>query len=165
MLESLPEGSRISVDGSVFSESRTKNLEKRLEKKGMSLVTDLDLVGDIWDDRPGLPKGALFLHPIEYTGRTAMTKIDDVREQLVKDGADYALYVGLDDVAWLMNFRGRDIPSSMLSLAFALITRDEAFLFIDLDKVTDEIGAYFKGQKITLRPYDTVCLLYTSRCV
>ena len=156
MLESLPEGSRISVDGSVFSESRTKNLEKRLEKKGMSLVTDLDLVGDIWDDRPGLPKGALFLHPIEYTGRTAMTKIDDVREQLVKDGADYALYVGLDDVAWLMNFRGKDIPSSMLSLAFALITCDEAFLFIGLDKVTDEIGAYFKGQKITLRPYDTV---------
>lgn len=156
MLESLHKGSRISVDGNVFPESRAKRLEERLEKKGISLVTDLDLVGDIWADRPGFPKGALFLHPIEYTGRTAISKIDDVRDQLKKDGADFALYVGLDDVAWLMNFRGRDIPSSMLSLAFALITHDAAFLFIDIDKVTDEIGAYFKGQKISLRPYDTV---------
>ena len=108
------------------------------------------MIGAIWSDRPSLPSGKVFEHKIEFTGREASDKIAEVREKMTRDGADYALYVGLDDIAWLMNFRGSDVPNNCVALVFALVLPDTALLFIDENKVDSDLRAVFHEQGIEL---------------
>ncbi len=154
--QTLPKGSRIAVDGTVLPDATAASMEKLFAARGMELVTDLDLVGLIWTDRPPLPSGKIYEHTIEFTGRESSDKIAEVREKMKIDGADYALYVGLDDIAWLMNFRGSDVPINCVALAFALVTHDEALLFIDENKVDDNMRAVFTEQGIELRDYRAI---------
>lgn len=154
--DNLARGSRVAIDGTLVPDATANSLEEKLAAKGITLVTDLDLVSGIWEDRPPLPSGKIFEHGIEYTGIPASEKIGKVREKMKSDGADYALYVGLDDIAWLMNFRGSDVPKHCMTLAFALITADKAFLFIDQNKVDDKMRNIFTSQGIELRGYDKV---------
>ncbi|HZK29010.1 MAG TPA: aminopeptidase P family N-terminal domain-containing protein [Clostridia bacterium] len=154
--QSLPKSTRLSIDGKLFPDAHAKRLMDLLRPRSIELITDLDLVGSIWDDRPALPTGKIFLHDIRYTGREASDKINEVRRKMATDGADYALYVGLDDIAWLMNFRGSDVPNNVVAMAFAFISAQEAILFIELPKVDTAIKAAFTKQGIALRAYDTV---------
>lgn len=156
MAEMLPAGACVALDGRLIPDAAATRMERQLGAKGIRVAFDLDAVDMIWDDRPDLPKGEIFIHDLRYAGRTASDKIADVRRNMVADGADYALYVGLDDIAWLMNFRGSDIPFNPVVLAFALITRDEAVLFIDEDKVGGVARTYFSEQGITIAPYDAL---------
>lgn len=153
---SLPEDTRLSIDGRLLPDAQAKRMMERFAPRTIELVTDLDLIGTIWDDRPALPTGKIFLHDIRYTGREASDKINEVRRKMATDGADYALYVGLDDIAWLMNFRGSDIPTNVVAMAFAFISQREALVFIDPSKVDDASESAFAEQDITLRPYDTI---------
>ena len=156
MKQMLPEGARIAVDGTVLPDATVESMEKLFAARGFELVTDLDLIGAIWIDRPPLPSGNVFEHKIEFTGRDASDKISEVREKMKLDGADYALYVGLDDIAWLMNFRGSDVPNNCVALAFALVLPDTALLFIDESNVNDDLRAVFHEQGIELRDYHAV---------
>ncbi len=154
--QTLPKGARIAVDGTVLPDATAASMEELFATRGMELVTDLDLIGLIWTNRPPLPSGKIFEHKIEFTGREASDKIAEVRQKMRYDGADYALYVGLDDIAWLMNFRGSDVPNNCVTLAFALITLDKAYLFIDENKVDDVMRDVFDEQGIELRDYHAI---------
>ncbi len=154
--EMLPEGARIAVDGAVLPDASVETMERLFAVRGIEIITDLDLIGSIWTDRPPLPSGAIFEHTIEFTGRETSDKIAEVRENMRRDGADYALYVGLDDIAWLMNFRGSDVPNNCVALAFALILPDTALLFIDENKVGEAMRNVFHEQGVELRDYHDV---------
>ncbi len=156
LAENLVPGSLLWVDGRLLSEALARRMEKALAEKEIQLVTQGDLVGPIWQDRPAPPSGAVFSHEIQFTGRSAADKIREVRSRMEADGADYALYVGLDDIAWLMNFRGSDVPNNTVALAFALIDRESARLFIDLDKVDEAMMGFFEKEKIQLFPYEAI---------
>ncbi len=156
LAQSLGRGKRVAVDGRLLPEAKAREQEEELDRRGIALITGLDLIGMIWEDRPQPPSGPIFHHDIRYTGRHASDKIAGVRARMKEDGADYALYVGLDDIAWLMNFRGSDVPHNVVALAFALITREEAFLFIDPAKVGPKEGEVFQSQGITVLPYDEI---------
>lgn len=156
LMQNLPEGSVLGADGRLLPEAMAGKMEDALAKKGIGLRFDLDLLGPIWEDRPPLPSGKIFRHDLAYTGRQASVKIADVRSKMKEDQADYALYVGLDDIGWLYNFRGSDVPNNAVALAFALITQKEAFLFIDPVKLGSEDRDFFSGQGITVLDYDSI---------
>ncbi len=156
LAEHLKDGQAVAADGRLLPEADARDQEERLGARGISLVTDLDLVGPLWEDRPPLPSGKIFHHDLRYTGRRARDKIGDVRAKMAEDKADYALYVGLDDIAWLMNFRGSDVPNNAVAMAFALISRNRALLFIDPVKVDGAMQDLFAGEGIELRPYDAL---------
>ena len=58
---------------------------------------------------------------------------------MIKKEADSFILSSLDDIAWLYNIRGNDVLFNPVALSYALITRNEAKLYIDLDKVTEEV--------------------------
>lgn len=59
----------------------------------------------------------------------------------------------LDAIAWLFNIRGNDIDYNPLILSYAIVTKDESFLFIDPNKLTGQDQIYFKKFKIQIKPY------------
>ena len=108
---------------------------------------------EIWENRPSLPKEKIFVLDKTYSGEDFKDKITRVREEMKKEGADVHIITSLDDIAWLFNIRGRDIPCTPVVLSYSYITEKEVMLFIDKDKLTKETEEYFFENDIEIKDY------------
>lgn len=156
LLENIPEGGRVAADGRCISRSEQETLEAKLAQKNVELVLDLDLLGEIWENRPELPKGQAFLLDIEYTGKATEDKLRELREVMKEKEEDFQLIGKLDDIAWLFNIRGADVKHTPVILSYALISQDAALFFLDEEKLTKEISESLQASGITTKPYDAV---------
>lgn len=108
-----------------------------LSKPSASIRYDLDLVGEIWTDRPEIVPSAIYALPDTVTGETAESKMTRVRNAIAEKGADYHLITNLEEIAWLYNLRGADVANTPVFFSFVLITPKESRLYT-MDK-----GNYF----------------------
>ena len=154
--DNLNDGDSLGVDGKIFPQEDVKRLEKEIGQKDIQFIDEYDLVGELWTDRPSKPKGKAFVHDVKYAGKTAREKIEEVREEMAKKGADYFLLGSLDDIAWLYNIRGRDIACNPVVISYALISKDEAWWFVDGDKLDDEVKSHLEENGIAIDEYDRV---------
>ena len=60
----------------------------------------------------------------------------------------------LDDVAWTLNLRGSDVQSNPVFLAYLVLTKNEAKLFVDLDKLDTEAREQMQEAWVKCFPYD-----------
>jgi Xaa-Pro aminopeptidase len=156
ILAHLHEGSCVAFDGKVFPVNLVKQMEKTLAGKRIRLKPDFDPINELWKDRPSMPKGEIFLHELKYTGVTSKEKLEALRTEMALQGIDYQLLSSLDDIAWLFNFRGRDIPYVPLAISFALVAPKEAYLFIDREKVPENIEIEFQKDLVFIKPYQDI---------
>lgn len=153
LIESLTQGECVAVNAEMFSIAAINKLQNELQKHGIQLNTEYDLLGEVWtDNRPSLPLDPIFCLPKTYTGKSAKEKIDDIRQQLKANNCNAVLYSGLDEVAWLFNIRGNDVDFNPVAIAYAFVDEAGAYLFIDLKKLTTEVTAQLAEDGIT--PYD-----------
>lgn len=152
----LNNGDTIAFDGKVFAEATVGKLENKLKNKGVKLFSEGDLIDKIWFDRPELPKSNSFIHRVEYTGLTGEMKLERVRDHMEKEGADYFLIASLDDIAWLYNIRGNDINNNPVVIAYGLVSRERAFLFVDKNKINSEVECFLNENGIELKQYEEV---------
>lgn len=149
-------GDTIGFDGRLLSRETVEELEKMVEDKNIKINDKNDLINEIWEDRPAVPSSKVFLFHVQFTGVSAKDKIHKVREIMKEKGADYYLISTLDDIAWVYNIRGWDIPNNPMTLSYGLITLDKAFLCIDKNKVNEEVITSLKDNGISLRGYDEI---------
>ncbi|MBU5438479.1 aminopeptidase P family protein [Tissierella sp. MSJ-40] len=154
--EDLKEGDTLGFDGKIFPQSDVERLEKALKQKEIKFNGEYDLVGEIWTDRPPMPKSKAFIHEIKYTGKTGKEKVEEVRKEMRKLGADYFLLGSLDDIAWLYNIRGRDVANNPVVISYALISQDKAYLFVDKEKIDNEVEKFLKENGIEIHDYEKV---------
>ncbi|MBQ7388492.1 MAG: aminopeptidase P family protein [Paludibacteraceae bacterium] len=153
LIETLAQGECVAVNAEMFSIAAINKLQNELQKHGINLNTEYDLLGEIWtNNRPSLPSEPIFCLPETYTGKSAKEKISNIRTQLKANTCNAVLYSGLDEVAWLFNIRGNDVDFNPVAIAYAFIDETEAYLFIDLKKLTAEVVAQLAKDGIT--PYD-----------
>ncbi|MCI1956362.1 MAG: aminopeptidase P family protein [Oscillospiraceae bacterium] len=151
----LAPGQTVGLDGSLFSAADVKKLRLLLAEKDLN-IKSVDLVPAVWPDRPPIPRTRAFLHDAKYAGRTCAQKLDAVRKELRKRGADGQIYGRLDCVAWLMNLRADDVEDSPFALAYAAVFPDAAFLFIDRTRVPDDAAENLRQNGVTLLGYGEV---------
>lgn len=147
----LPEGGCVAFDGNVISVSQYRALEKALSGRNIRFSADKDLVGEVWTDRPEIPKDKIFDHDVKYAGKSRLEKLTQIRSKMKEIGATHYLLSALDEICWLFNIRGNDVPFNPYVTSFALIARDSAVLFLDLDKVTDKIREDFSRDAVSLK--------------
>src|SRR5690606_25279605 len=105
--------------------------------RGVRLLTHLDLLAQVWEGRPALPDNPVYQHlPPEATVCRA-EKLADLRRTLQSKGVDWHFIATLDDIAWLFNLRGSDVSYNPVFVSFALISQEQATLFVALNKVDD----------------------------
>jgi len=150
----LPDQATISFDGRVLSLSSFKTLKKDLKSKKIFFSYDEDVVGSLWTDRPPMPASPIFAHDVCFAGQTVAQKLSAVREEMTKKQVDIYLVAALDDIAWLTNMRGSDIPKIPVFFSYLLITLNDAYLFIDEQKMTPSLHNHLEG--ILVCPYDAV---------
>ncbi|MDA0287670.1 MAG: aminopeptidase P family N-terminal domain-containing protein, partial [Proteobacteria bacterium] len=69
------------------------------------------------------------LLPLSWTGRSTSEKLTELRDQLDKHQATHLLLTQLDEIAWLTNLRGKDVPCNPVFESYALISKTEAICF------------------------------------
>ncbi len=157
LISTLGRGARVGVWAESISLGNFRQVEETLRNGGLSLVATEDLVGAIWDGRPDLPRNSAFLMPAEHAGRTRREKLADLRRSLEEKGVDAVVLPALDEVAWLFNLRGSDIPYNPVVLAYAVVSAEEAFLFMDAARLSPEERGALENDGVTLKPYDETC--------
>lgn len=150
----LKNNSSLGFDGRVISANYGEELKEKLKVKDISIVYDKDLVDLIWEDRPQLSKEPAFLLDLKYSGKSFTQKLEDLRRVISDKGATSHIITTLDDIAWLFNLRGFDIPYNPVVLSYAIITLDQVFLFIDKDKLSKDIVANFTDAGVILKNYN-----------
>jgi Xaa-Pro aminopeptidase len=160
--ENAKNGDKIGIDGRIFSLATFRRLERRLDGKMVSFDTHCDLIEPLWTNRPQLPFSQAFDHNVEYSGKERSAKINEVREQMLKQGADFHLLTSNDDIMWLLNIRGSDLKYSPLLLSFSLIGADQVILFIDENKIPIKIASAFDKLGIVILPYDEITGILSS---
>ena len=149
----VPAGSKIGFDGRAISANMGKDLEDTLAKKDITISYEGDLLDEVWEDRPALSDAKAFLLDVKYSGEDFTSKIARVRKAMSDKGATTHILTSLDDIAWLFNIRGGDVKYNPVVLSYAVITLDKAILFVDENKLNDEIKASFGEEVVEIRGY------------
>ncbi len=145
---------KVGFDGKCMATSSYRKLSKELGKR--MLISNIDYVGDIWEDRPALPSQSAYFYPKEYSGRTVEEKLSILRYMMRDRDVDYTFIGALEDICYLYNIRGWDVESTPVVLSYALVSRDQAYLFIDGNKVTSEVKEPLEEAGIRLYDYEAV---------
>ncbi|WP_367085218.1 aminopeptidase P family protein [Pseudomonas sp. HOU2] len=156
LAEQTPEGGLVAVDGAVMAVASARTLSSKLEARGARLRTDIDLLNEVWSDRPRLPNAPIYPHLPPQATVSRGEKLSKLRETLRERGADWHFIATLDDIAWLFNLRGGDVSFNPVFVSFALINQQQATLFVALSKVDAGLRAVLEQDGVTLRDYREV---------
>ncbi len=157
IMNTLSDKGTLGFDGRVVSMVDGQTYEKILSSKNANINYDCDLINDIWEDRPSLSEEPAFELDIKYTGESTASKLKRVRKAMTDAGTNVHVITSLDDIAWILNIRGNDIEFFPLVLSYLIITMDEAHLFINEDKLSDEIKSNLKKNGVSfIHPYNEI---------
>lgn len=156
LVEHVPEGGCLGFDGRVVNSNTGKKLERRLARKKAVIRGEEDLVDLIWSSRPGLSSEPVWILEERYAGKSAEEKLKDLRRAMEKEGATIHLLTTLDDIVWLLNIRGNDIPCNPVVLSYAAITLDDAYFFVSLESINQEVRSYLENLGVKIRPYQDI---------
>ena len=146
-------GDTVAVDGDVRGLAAAQQLRAALQKVGATLRTDLDVLAEVWPDRPALPGAPVYEHraPLATVPRAA--KLAQLREAMARLGATHHLVSTVDDIAWALNLRGSDVTYNPVFLAHLLVAPAGATLFVGEGKVDATLKAALAADGVALAPY------------
>ncbi|RLN34885.1 uncharacterized protein C2845_PM03G23490 [Panicum miliaceum] len=134
----LPSGCRVGIDPELFS----------------ILLLWID---EIWGDaRPKPPKEPTRVHDIKFAGIDVPSKLSFIRSHLTENGCDAVVISMLDEVAWLLNMRGSDVPHSPVFYSYLIVEVGTATLFVDSNKVSEDILEHLEKAGVKLKPYEAI---------
>lgn len=148
---------QVGIDGLCNSVNTVESLIAELRHQGgITLRTNLDPLRFTWHNRPEIPLRPIEIHPLEYAGEEATSKLRRIRKALRAKHADGMLVSALDDIAWTLNLRGTDVHCNPIFVAYLLIDGKGATLYTDPRKLSAEVKAYLDGIGVKTDDYGKV---------
>ena len=143
----------LGFDGKVIATRTILDLEKQCKEKNIKIVGEFDLVGELWENRPTLPESQAFILEEKYSGEGTESKLNRIRESLEKENCDINIITSLDDIAWIFNIRGNDVLCNPVALAYALIEKEKAYLYLRKEAVSQEVIDELLKDQIEVKDY------------
>jgi len=160
LIRVLPKGAKVGLDPKLVSNGTARTLRQAFELGGLEFHPVFDnLVDKVWTDKPNIPTTPVFVHRMEFAGRSHLEKIKYVAQKLQDEKADALVVSALDEIAWLFNLRGSDVTYNPVFISYALVTKDAlAKLFILPSKVNDsqEVVKHLAEAQVEVLPYDKI---------
>lgn len=154
--KNMPQGGCLGFDGRTVSAQEAEELEKKLSAKNASVKCEEDLVGMVWEDRPALSAEPVKELSVKWCGKSRADKCREIRKEMEKKGADAFILTTLDDIAWLLNIRGGDVPCNPVVLSYLAMTQDAIILFANETAFPSDVKEALVSDGVELRPYDDV---------
>jgi len=149
----VAKGQTVGVDGSVLGLAAAQFLRGALDRAGVALRTDFDVLAEVWPERPGLPNAPVYEHLAPQAPLARADKLAKVRAAMATHGATHHFVSTVDDIAWLFNLRGADVSFNPVFLAHALIEASGVTLFIADGKVSPALRSVLAADGVRLAPY------------
>ena len=156
LMNTLNPGDIVGMDGNVFSVADIKKYKRQFEAKEILLNTDIDFIKELWTDRPAMPKSPAFSLSEEYTGKSRKNKLKEIQNQMDELDATYHLMATLDDIAWTLNLRGKDVHTNPVNIAFVLMSPKKVSLFISDGKIDHTLAKELNQDGIDIAGYEDI---------
>ncbi|WP_262148366.1 aminopeptidase P family protein [Chryseobacterium foetidum] len=153
IISEIPENGKVAVNALATSHSNWELLYQKLNAKNLNLI-DLPLLKQVWIERGTPSKNPIYTHPIERAGKSATDKIAAIRQKMEEQEVSVHIISSLDDVAWTLNLRGSDVESNPVFLGYIIITKNDAHLFTDLEKMDVESRKQMDEAWVKMMPYE-----------
>lgn len=150
-------GKVVGVDPSLITAADARKLSETIQSSGGSLTgVAANLIDLVWGkDRPPRPSEKVKVHPIELAGKPFEEKIEELRKELTKKKSAGIVISMLDEIAWLFNLRGADIPYNPVFFSYAIVTPSTTDLYVDDQKFASGVKEHL-GDKVSVKPYDSI---------
>ncbi|XP_075971462.1 xaa-Pro aminopeptidase 1 isoform X2 [Anticarsia gemmatalis] len=144
---------RVGGDARLTASSDWLALTTALQRDNLQLVHIPTLLDQLWNEepeperrRPDFPKTVATNYIMDFAGESWRDKVTSLRSELRAVGAEAMIVTALDEVAWLLNVRGRDLPYAPLLKAFAIVSMRDVRVFVPPGKlsvhVRDALAVY-----------------------
>ncbi|OCK52230.1 Xaa-Pro aminopeptidase [Chryseobacterium sp. CBo1] len=153
IISEIPANGKVAVNALATSHSNWELLYQKLNAKNITLA-DLPLLKEVWKERGTPSKNPIYTHPIERAGKSVTDKISAIRQKMEEQEVGVHVISSLDDVAWTLNLRGSDVESNPVFLGYILITKNDAILFTDLEKMEVEARKQMDEAWVKMMPYE-----------
>lgn len=121
------------------------------------VAVEVNIVDKVWgEDRPARPVEPVIVLGEKFAGKDVKTKLTDLRKELEKKKSLGFVVSMLDEIAWLFNLRGDDIPYNPVFFSYAIVTADEATLYIDSSKLSADCQSHLAENGVTIKPYEEI---------
>lgn len=156
IITNLTQGSVVGFDGRVMNVNDANKYKQAFMMHDIKMVTDKDLVGRIWDDRPALPCTQTFHYDEKYAGKSISEKLTQVREAMKGYNCRSHIVTKIDEIAWLYNLRAHDVPHFPVALAYTIIKENDAMIYIDASRLDEESKTLFAQNHIQVKDYEAI---------
>lgn len=156
IVDNIKENGVLGFDGRVVTFGQGKNLATRLKNKNATIKYDVDLIDEIWEDRPALSKNKAFALDLSQAGESVEDKLARVRKEMNNVGANAHIITSLDDIGWLLNIRGMDVDFFPLLLSYAIVYENKVDFYVDETKLADTIKTDLAKNNVNLKPYNDI---------
>ncbi len=156
LADTLKPGSTIGIDGNLLNMDKAKKYKSRFKEKGILLNTNIDFIGPLWKDRPLRPLSKAFSFSTQYAGQSRREKLEQIRGRMENLGASCHLMATLDDIAWTLNLRGKDIHTNPVNIAFVLIMLTKVTLFLNPEKIDKGLESKLNQDGIYIAEYGEI---------
>lgn len=137
----------VGFDGRVMSYQEVLNMKNKV-------ISNVDLVNEIWHDRPSISHEPAFIYDEKYCGESRGSKLQRLRKAM-RD-CNHHIITSLDDIVWLFNIRGNDVPCNPVVLSYALINQEDAYLYVQDGVIDAKIEAILKRDSIYIKNYNDI---------
>ncbi len=153
LAQHMPRGSVVAVDGQVLGLAMAKALKAALDGAGVQLRTDIDLLNNVWPDRPTLPAQPVYEHAAPQAPQSRANKLATVRAAMAHHGATHHFVSTVDDIAWLTNLRGSDVTYNPVFIAHLLLDLTGGTLFVGAGKVNATLAKTLAADGLQIAAY------------
>ena len=155
--ENIAEFGKIGFDGKCYSVTGYKDLSENMGAR--ILISDLDYISKIWEDRPSMPKSKVWIHDDKYSGLSLSDKLHILREKMSENNADYSFIGAPEDICYLLNIRGNDVDYNPVVLSYMLVSHDRAYLCIDEEKLDGPVREHLEENGVSIYSYNHIYTL------
>lgn len=153
LASNMKKESVVGFDGRTIIASEAEDISSIRDLK---INSQVDLVGNIWEDRPELSCKSIWELSLKFSGESYFNKVKGIRKEMAEHGAEVLLMTSLEEIAWTLNMRGGDIACTPVFMAYMIITQNESILFVQNQALSGEIKEKLNDYGITVMEYNEV---------
>jgi Xaa-Pro aminopeptidase len=166
-IKALAEGSqrfRLGFDPFTLTVQQYQSFKKSFESTTIELApVSENLVDTLWEDPPPPVLSEVFAIPESISGKGWQQKLAEVQDKMKALKIEVLPVTKLDQIAWLFNLRGQDISYNPVFIAYAIVTADQAHLFIDASRMQPK-ALEDLASRVGIHPYEDYRKRLSEHC-
>lgn len=146
----LPPKSVVGADANLISYTEWARLHTSLTAAGHCLIPlSENLVDKVWaDEQPAPTANTILPQSLKYSGLSVGSKVNFCRQVMRENNATVLVITALDEIAYLLNWRGSDIPFNPVFFAYVILTSKDVHIFVDRSRLGEEALEQLKKEGV-----------------